>query len=288
MKNIHVLPTDKTSRLVLDVNNNLALAFNKSIEENALYKRTIYITSDEEIKVSDYVYDSDINIVLQINNSEALKRYVENGRVFWYKIILTTDQDLIKDGVQAIPDEFLEWFCKNNSCERVDISTYHIKGDISGRLYYKIIIPQEEPKQDIVLGQSNSVQAATRADFERDIKSETLEEHYLSIPKPLVDVSRMKIDNHPDINKQETLEEAAERFRSNNPGTMQGGNNTKILNAFIAGAKWQAERSCSEEEVQKLIKIIEWYDEESDVRPDYFKEEDGLTLFEWFEQFKKK
>ena len=40
----------------------------------------------------------------------------------------------------------------------------------------------------------------------------------------------------------ETLEEAAEKFRSNNPGTMQGGNNTKILNAFKNGAKWQQEQ----------------------------------------------
>lgn len=30
------------------------------------------------------------------------------------KIILTTDQDLIKDGVQAIDDEFLEWFSSKN------------------------------------------------------------------------------------------------------------------------------------------------------------------------------
>jgi hypothetical protein len=37
------------------------------------------------------------------------------------KIILTTDQDLIKDGVQAIDDEFLEWFVKNPSCEEVEI-----------------------------------------------------------------------------------------------------------------------------------------------------------------------
>jgi hypothetical protein len=29
------------------------------------------------------------------------------------KIILTTDLDLIKDGVQSIDNEFLEWFVKN-------------------------------------------------------------------------------------------------------------------------------------------------------------------------------
>jgi hypothetical protein len=40
-----------------------------------------------------------------------------------FKIILTTDQDLIKDGVQAIDDEFLEWFVNNTSCEEVEIKT---------------------------------------------------------------------------------------------------------------------------------------------------------------------
>ena len=78
--------------------------------------------------------------------------------------------------------------------------------------------------------------------------------------------------------KQETLEEAAEKFRSNNPGTMQGGNNTKILNAFKNGAKWQQERSYSEEEVWKLVnKLNQTLNIGSD-----------LTLEEWFEQFKKK
>ena len=49
---------------------------------------------------------------------------------------------------------------------------------------------------------------------------------------------------------EETLEQAAEKFRNNNPGTMQGGNNTKILNAFKNGAKWQQERSYSFDELR--------------------------------------
>ncbi len=35
----------------------------------------------------------------------------------------------------------------------------------------------------------------------------------------------------------ETLEQAAEKFRSNNPGTRGGGNNSKIIRSFIAGDK---------------------------------------------------
>jgi hypothetical protein len=37
------------------------------------------------------------------------------------KIILTTDPQLIQDGVQAIDDTFLEWFVKNPTCENVQI-----------------------------------------------------------------------------------------------------------------------------------------------------------------------
>jgi hypothetical protein len=62
------------------------------------------------------------------------------------------------------------------------------------------------------------------------------------------------------MKEKETLEEAAERFRSNNPGTMQGGNNTKILNAFIAGAKWQQDQDknkYSEEDMWEAYKAAD-------------------------------
>ena len=76
----------------------------------------------------------------------------------------------------------------------------------------------------------------------------------------------------------ETLKQAAENFKNNNPATKGGGNNSKIVKAFIAGAKWQQERSYSEEEVWKLVnKLNETLNIGSD-----------LTLEEWFEQFKKK
>ncbi len=65
------------------------------------------------------------------------------------KIILTTDQDLIKDGVQAIDDEFLEWFVKNPSCEYVPIITTIVLNEST----YKTNIGfeswrKEEPKKE--------------------------------------------------------------------------------------------------------------------------------------------
>jgi hypothetical protein len=69
------------------------------------------------------------------------------------KVILTTNKLLIKDGVQAIDDEFLEWFVKNPSCEEVGVEKYCRNGlcDGGGRCRYlcecigkRIIIPKEE------------------------------------------------------------------------------------------------------------------------------------------------
>ena len=65
-----------------------------------------------------------------------------------FKVILTTNDLLIKDGVQAIDDEFLEWFVKNPSCEEVEIKQVadldlYYKNGIGGQKY-KIIIPKEE------------------------------------------------------------------------------------------------------------------------------------------------
>jgi hypothetical protein len=77
------------------------------------------------------------------------------------KIILTTDQDLIKDGVQAIDDDFLEWFVKNPSCEEVEIQyryNFYVGQDLT---HYKIIIPQQEPKQEYLLFNKEKANAIT-------------------------------------------------------------------------------------------------------------------------------
>jgi hypothetical protein len=67
-----------------------------------------------------------------------------------FKIILTTDQELIKDGVQVIDDEFLKWFVKNPSCEDIEISYGLLKPFQSNYTGYIIHLPDtdvlEEPK----------------------------------------------------------------------------------------------------------------------------------------------
>jgi hypothetical protein len=136
MKNIHLLPTDKPSRLVIDtIENKLyyqPILHNKTV--NVLTQH-IYITSDEEIKIDDYYLGDDNHIYCLVTTVNS------NGK----KIILTTDQDLIEEGVQPISDEFLEWFVKNPSCEEVEVQKWFDGLDF---LEYKIIIPQEDPKPE--------------------------------------------------------------------------------------------------------------------------------------------
>ena len=158
MKNIHVLPTEKSSRLLLlSKKGNLQfLKDNSSTNPNNHFVgnyQNIYITSDEEIKEGDYwLYVCPINgLDYGENNNPIVKNNLPptwfeklHDKGNYKKIIITTDKDLISDGVRAIDDEFLEWFVKNPSCEFVEINF----SLVSGSFKYKIIIPQEEPKQE--------------------------------------------------------------------------------------------------------------------------------------------
>jgi hypothetical protein len=145
MKNIHILPTYKPSRLhswggVLKI-------VNSNLDLRLLY-RNIYITSDEEINQQTEpcwcintiknTWDADL-----IYYQGSMPQYHYVG---FKKIILTTDQDLIKDGVQAIDDGFLEWFIENPSCEEVEVDLFPKN---SNKLY-EIIIPKEEQKQHLI------------------------------------------------------------------------------------------------------------------------------------------
>ena len=142
-RNIHVLPTDKPSRLIMYSKKLGTFRLLDEPCDDWKGRLNIYITSDEEIKEGDWfisLYSNSIQRELKLDwtlNKDAYK-----------KIILTTDQDLIKDGVQAIDDEFLDWFVKNPSCEEVEIKQVadldlYYKNGIGGQKY-KIIIPKEE------------------------------------------------------------------------------------------------------------------------------------------------
>jgi len=104
-----------------------------------------------------------------------------------------------------------------------------------------------------------------------------LREHLIANKEEVVkDLEQMR--EWSNTNKQETLEEAAVKY-SNNFTKDEG---KFAIEDFINGAKWQQERSYSEEEVFDLLYKRDLYllnrDEEVELElPD-----------EWFKQFKKK
>ena len=115
MKNIHILPTDKTSRLFLSPMNNLKLS--DEVIGNlyqGLKPQNIYITSPEEIKEGDWFIHSSHEITTLLKAIDVRGRILDNQGTscnidYCKKIILTTDPSLAPD-VQKIDDEFLEWF----------------------------------------------------------------------------------------------------------------------------------------------------------------------------------
>jgi hypothetical protein len=166
MKNIFILPTDKPSRLAFDIDDEFYILSEEPVffkHQDEVENRNIYITSDEEIKEDDWVLFTfnDITEIVKVaainNNAFESKKGFGYGLEYCKKIILTTDQKLIADGVQSIDDKFLEWFVKNPTCENVEIKLVEFEVDmelgdecIEHGSYYKIIIPQEEPKQETI------------------------------------------------------------------------------------------------------------------------------------------
>jgi hypothetical protein len=376
MKNIHVLATPNPSRLaihrgILKYNSPSKKATDFQLINRSMLPQNIYITSDEEIKANVYALINGVLCKTELLGDRIVSRQLVGGATMdickseYFEIILTTDQDLIADGIQPIDDEFLEWFVKNPSCEEIEVykvngklfaepiipkeepkltnvcikcgvdlyyadnfacqehpknckgihlseetlkeralkeepkqdainyslnafkvpkeyfgkeepkqeivgyrlnsnisrlmvdrvlqysmpkwndedkSVYFIRGHVAGSLvakmkelqvldlwfipiyedeeiksdwikehhleyYYKEGIMKEEPKQETE--HLLSTETNKKRLLEDVNKQETIEEHYLSIPKPLVDVSRMKVDNHPDIDNKETLEEVS-------------------------------------------------------------------------------
>jgi hypothetical protein len=115
MINLHLLPTDKPSRLVTTkLSDNLLLV---DMTKKAKYKRFhIYITGDIITGFEDNIWVFNNDTVWLWKNTMAI-RFDNKPR----KVILTTDKDLIDSGIQAIDNKFLQWFVMNSECKEVDV-----------------------------------------------------------------------------------------------------------------------------------------------------------------------
>jgi hypothetical protein len=249
MKNLFLLPTSLPSVLILRQDGKLFFTgYGGQLGKvHGLIKdvpKNLYITNDEEIKERDYGLDTFHKEVRKFRNKNFQTKYDK-------KIIITTDTKLIADGVQAIDDEFLEWFVKNPSCEWVEIKmeNYYASGALQPNLWeYKIIIPQEEPKQETTLEQIDQTNPVTKGSTALVFKQETLED----------------CDN---IEFTTLIEEAKKLWEESHPNPIE---------MALFGAKWQDKqdkKKYSEEEVLELL------------RKAHFVEK---NIEEWFNQYKKK
>ena len=104
-----------------------------------LYKidNELYIISNTE-NVNENCWIITDNKLVQV--SYLLSDEVAKGN----KIILTTNKLLIKEGVQPIGDEFLEWFINHSNCKQIEIKKGFEDETEYGYnfLDYKIIIPK--------------------------------------------------------------------------------------------------------------------------------------------------
>ncbi len=305
MKNIHILQTDRPSGLFRDIKGNLG--FNTEWTRLPLGRKNqhIYITSSEKIKEGDWFINTSLNKPYQADASDVHVSLI-NEKKYCKKIILTDNKDLIKDGIQSIDDEFLEWFVKNPNCEWVEVeevyfhgSGYYKASDLSEKekerhkfmREHKIIIPKEEPKMiECYFFPSKVTSSATIcANCGKEKFLHTIGEG-IKVSKSIIITQGETKQNRTCTNncsvvcgecqifeqKQEAIEEAAQK---------QWGNvhRTGVL-GFIEGANWQAERMYSEED---MVEFSKWRIIYEDENPNNVKHSKKL-LKEWFEQHKKK
>jgi hypothetical protein len=202
MKNIHLLPTKKPTG-IFQSNSGLQFSIRDKVRVSPLIGFHIYITSDEEIKEGEKGWllenNSITKNVCEFDCSNGLDGIYSTDK----KIILTTDQDLIAEGVQSINNEFLEWFAQNPSCEFVEVDESKYFDGSHGE--YIIIIPQEEHKQETL----TYTEAAKKEE---------------------------RIFNSTMMSKQETLEEAMSK-----DGYYESDYDKIWREGVHFGAKWQAE-----------------------------------------------
>jgi len=241
MKNIHLIPTDKPSRLFIDIDDN-KLKICVPLGGEHMMNQNIYITNDEVIKEGEWCYDILRNIIskcieiipkdIKPNDYLVFEGNMGNPRDTYKKIILTNDTNLIKDGVQAIDDELLEWFVKHACCESVDVTNDYEEplGDC-----YKIIIPKEKPNYMVKGGSDAVFPSSTIIEF--NIKQETLKEDFESYE--LAETLFKEIYNYePEIIKFNQQHEMI-------VASLQKG--------IVYGAEYQAKRMFSNDEVNEII-----------------------------------
>jgi hypothetical protein len=155
MKNIFLIPTENSSRL--SIKDGVLILHRQQWRKGT---QNIHITSDSEFVKDEYITDG-------IEVMKATPKLVDAqglvDRRDWKKILMTTDQELINDGVHPIGEEFLKWFVENPTCIKVEV-VYGLFNPMGRQVdpndlgqnhskcvwKYKIITTKEEQKQHLI------------------------------------------------------------------------------------------------------------------------------------------
>lgn len=223
-----------------------------------------------------------------------------NGFIYIYgdndKVILSNDPELATFGVQELPQDVIQYLTDNPSCEWVEVvkilqkrwGTYFynlpnqtVGKEIDGiyRYNYKIILPQDQPNQEL----DCPYEFTSRCTMGRcDCK-----------PKKVLGIEFTINDDKMCTKtpiKQETLEEVAERIAENfkNVDFKAG-----VIYGIIEGAKWQQEQDknkYSEEEVTDLLQkaLIHKDDGEIGALVTAQGEIRTANFNQWVDKYKKK
>ena len=273
MKNIHVLPTEHTSRLYYNANDKTwQLCEFPKYHTDIKSTQNICITSDEEIKDGDYGIC--LNLVregfkshqavfkMDAEQRQAMEELGGQKKAEVLKIILTTDQDLIKDGVQAIDDDFLEWFVKNPSCEEVEVT----------KIQYNPVFDEDDLSYDGMTAYYNYKIIIPRTN------QQIIDEDYAGG----LDMGQITSKEKP---KQETLKEAVVKYYENNideSNIPREHYEWEIQYLMIGFAyQWQQEQDKNKFSDEETFDLMNKYAEDVVVGC-------NLRAKKWFEQFKNK
>jgi hypothetical protein len=128
----------------------------------------IYITNNDHIGESDwFIRDNEIYKCFRVHKTDIefltpIDSVYCGSNTFWNKeyckkIILTTNKDLIANGVQKIDEESLEYLKQNQNCENVKVvlvavnefgSEIRVGGYGFVKFVYKVIIPKVSLNSD--------------------------------------------------------------------------------------------------------------------------------------------
>ncbi len=282
MKNIHLIPTDK-ARLYIHQGKLYDHKKTMHITNGTQIPQNICITSNEKPKANDWsIYQNKIHKCIEDIIGDEFK-----------KIILTDNQELIQDGVQAIDDEFLEWYVKNPSYEEIEVSYEVLKPFQSIDKGYVLRLPDnevlEEPKQETTLKEFLLQLRNTPMTFvpkEEYIKCGDCNKHYLCTTCGAQCGSEGHFIEIP-IQKQHLIDmmrgdeelglyDDSTRYAHNNFNMHETNNYQALKQGYEAGATEMANKMYTEKDLRDAYNY------------GMFAVTSGRNFNDWFKNFKKK